>query len=157
MTETKKQADLVAPETTTLNSSMVDTGAPFTPELLEFARTESDPDLLKKKIFGITGKTATMQEVAQLKAHLAAENRELSLASFAGDISDYHKRAIVDQFEMVSYLKSRAITGDDEALKYYDKNIGVLERLVNQKADTQVNVQNNYDISHIQELINASS
>jgi len=157
MTETKTQNEITGPETTTLNSSVVDTGPLYPQELLDFARTESDPDILKKKLFGITGKQATLQEVALLKAHIANENREMSLASFAGDISDYHKRAIVDQFEMVSYLKNRAITGDDEALKYYDKNIGVLERLVNQKADTQVNVQNNYDISHIREILNGNA
>lgn len=157
MTETKTKNDITGPETTTLNSSVVDTGPLYPQVLLEFARTQNDPDLIKKKLFEITGKQATLQEVALLKAHIANENREMSLASFAGDISDYHKRAIVDQFEMVNYLKSRALTGDDEALKYYDKNIGVLERLVNQKADTQVNVQNNYDISHIREILDASN
>jgi len=138
------------------NSSMTADVAPpsFPQEIMDFAHTESNPTLIKKKLFEITGVTATLQDVAQIKATIANEQRDMSLASFSGDLTDYHKRAVVDQFEIVAYLKDRVLTGDDEALKFYDKNIGVLDRMVNQKADTQNNLQLNVNVGAVMEAIN---
>jgi hypothetical protein len=139
-----------------LSSEMAHAAPSFPKAVVEFARTESDPTLIKKKFFEITGEQATLQDVAELKAHIAKEQRDMSLASFSGDLNDYHKRAVVDQFEIVNYLKSRVMTGDDEALKFYDKNVGVLERMVNQKADTQNNVQVNFNVNEVLEAINGT-
>jgi len=137
-------------------SDKADSVPSYPDEIIEFARSESDPEVIKKKLFGITGKQATLQDVAQIKALVAGQQRDMSLASFSGDISDYHKRAIVEQHEICSYLRGRVLAGDDEALKFLDKNMGVLERMVNQKAETQNNTQVNIDVGAIMEKINGS-
>jgi len=138
------------------SSDKADSVPSYPDEIIEFARSESDPEVIKKKLFGITGKQATLQDVAQIKALVAGQQRDMSLASFSGDISDYHKRAIVEQHEICSYLRGRVLAGDDEALKFLDKNMGVLERMVNQKAETQNNTQVNIDVGAIMEKINGS-
>ena len=152
---TETQTEIIGADGSKNHPPTTATVAPSYPdEILEFARTESDPEVIKKKLFGITGKQATLQDVAQIKALVASQQREVSLASFSGDISDYHKRAIVEQHEICSYLRGRVLAGDDEALKFLDKNMGVLERMVNQKAETQNNTQVNIDVGAIMEKIN---
>jgi len=157
MEDTETQIELHGGTESEQISSEMGHGAPSYPdEIIEFARSESDPEVIKKKLFGITGKQATLQDVAQIKALVAGQQRDMSLASFSGDISDYHKRAIVEQHEICSYLRGRVLAGDDEALKFLDKNMGVLERMVNQKAETQNNTQVNIDVGAIMEKINGS-
>lgn len=128
----------------------------FPKEAAEFARTESDPALIKKKLFEITGEQATLQDVAELKRLIAKEEMEMSLASYTGSKDAYRESEIAEQKAYVSYLRRRAMTGDDEMNKYVDKNVSVLERMTAQNIASQNNVQVNFNVNEVLEAINGT-
>ena len=128
-------------------------------KLVDLVRNESDIDFVKKQIFEITGKQATREDILLLKAEIAREDAEMTLASYHGTMEDRLKMHIVDLTEVCHHLKKRVLDDDPEALKHFDKSASILERMVNKRSEAQNNIQINFnaqDKKDIMEVVYAS-